>query len=54
MGESLSRGQPVTIIVDGTPTLTIDAAAALLRLLQNIADDQARDHGADATGAVAS
>jgi hypothetical protein len=54
MGESPSLGKPVTVIMDATPTLTTDAAAALLRLLQNVAAAECRDDGADTTGAVAS
>ena len=54
MGESPARDRLVTVIIDATPTLTTDAAAALLRLLQNVAAEQCRDDEADATGAVAS
>jgi len=54
MGESLSRCEPVTVIIDATPTLTTDAATALLHLLKNVAAEQCRDDEADATGAVAS
>jgi hypothetical protein len=54
MGGSLSRGEPVTVVIDSTPTLTTDAAAALLRLLQNVAADQQRGDRADAAGVVAS
>ena len=54
MEVSPSRCEPVTVIIDATPTLTTDAAAALLRLLQSIAGDQCRDGEADATGVVAS
>jgi len=54
MEESRSRDRPVTILIDATPTLTTDAAAALLRLLQNVAAERSRDDEADATRAVAS
>jgi hypothetical protein len=36
MGESPARDRPVTVIINATPTLTTDAAAALLRLLQHV------------------
>jgi hypothetical protein len=54
MGGSLPRDQPVTVIIDSTPTLTTDAAAALLRLLQNAAADSPRDDRADGISVVAS
>jgi hypothetical protein len=54
MGQARARGQPVTVIIDATPTLTTDAAAALLRILQNVADEHGRDDEAEATSAVAS
>ena len=54
MGELRVRNQPVTLIVDGPPQITPDAATALLRLVQHLVELQSQADGPDDEPVVAS
>lgn len=54
MGHLRARSQPLTLIVDGPPQLTSDAAAALLRLVQHLVELQSQSDGPADETAVAS
>ena len=54
MGETLSRNQPVALSTDAAPTVTAASASALLRLLRELVEVQAKTDGPDDEAVVAS
>ena len=54
MGEPRSRNQPVALSTDAAPTVTAASASALLRLLRELVEVQAKTDGPDDEAVVAS
>jgi hypothetical protein len=54
MGEPRSRNQPVALTTDAPPNVTAESASALLRLLRDLVEVQAKTDGPDDEAVVAS